>query len=153
MRYALVLLLLAPAASAEMFSSGDIAPGESWSYTFTEVNEQGHTYHCHPHPWMQAMVHVVEDSDGETKTLTVNIVEGANRDDWGYEPAHPVIEVGDTITWVNQGAAVHTVDEDEGTGDHDHDHDHSDHDHDEDSPGLPFVALLLAVVGLALRRR
>ncbi|CAN5348509.1 cupredoxin family copper-binding protein [soil metagenome] len=42
----------------EKFNSGDIAPGESYSYTFTETGT--FPYFCIPHPGMQGTVTVVE---------------------------------------------------------------------------------------------
>ena len=36
------------------FDSGLIAPGESWSHTFTSAGSQ--RYHCTPHPWMKGEV-------------------------------------------------------------------------------------------------
>jgi plastocyanin len=38
----------------EMFDSGDIAPGETFSYTFTEAGT--FDYFCTPHPWMMGTV-------------------------------------------------------------------------------------------------
>ncbi len=40
-----------------LFDSGDLLPGESFSYTFTEVGD--FPYYCIPHPWMSGMVTVV----------------------------------------------------------------------------------------------
>ncbi len=37
-----------------LFGSGDMAPGESFSFTFDEVGE--FTYYCVPHPWMVGTV-------------------------------------------------------------------------------------------------
>jgi plastocyanin len=45
-------------AADESFDSGLLAPGESWSYTFTEAGE--FEYLCTPHPWMRAKVIVSE---------------------------------------------------------------------------------------------
>lgn len=41
-------------AADESFDSGFLAPGESWSHTFTEPGE--FEYLCTPHPWMRAKV-------------------------------------------------------------------------------------------------
>jgi nitrite reductase (NO-forming) len=41
-------------AADESFDSGFLAPGESWSHTFTEPGE--FEYLCTPHPWMRAEV-------------------------------------------------------------------------------------------------
>lgn len=41
-----------------LFDSGFLDPGESYSYTFTEVGEL--SYYCIPHPWMVGSVTVTE---------------------------------------------------------------------------------------------
>ena len=38
----------------DIFDSGFLDPGETWSYTFTEEGE--FEYLCLPHPWMRAKV-------------------------------------------------------------------------------------------------
>ncbi len=147
---ALALLLFVPTVQA--FDSGDIPPGGTWSMKFDTENPAGYSYHCHPHPWMTGMVHVMADTDGKTTTHMVSIIEPADSDAWGYDEQHLEIEVGDTVVWTNTGAAVHTVTEMSGDMDHDHDHDH-DHTGDEESPVpvlLPIVALALVAL---LRRR
>ncbi len=146
----LALLFLIPGVTA--FDSGDIEPEGTWSMTFDEENPSGYMYHCHPHPFMTGMVHVMADSDGEVTTHNVDIVEGEKQDDWGYRVEHLEIEVGDTVVWTNRGEFVHTVTEMSG----DMDHEHGDHDHgtdDQDSP-LPFAfaAVALAIAFLARRR-
>lgn len=40
------------------FNSGDLPPGESYSYTFTETGT--FDYYCIPHPGMEATVTVIE---------------------------------------------------------------------------------------------
>lgn len=159
---ATVLFLLAPSAMAEdpepIPDSGDIAPGETYSHTFTEVYVNGHHYHCHPHPWMWAMVHVNADTDGETTTRHVDIVEGNNSDDWGYSEQHLSIEVGDTVVWTNTGDLVHTVSpgnpDDDGTGHHHDDGHHDEHHGDENGiPGVGVIAALGAVLAAGFLRR
>lgn len=147
-------LLLVPLAAGSHFDSGDMEPGETWSFTFDDEFASGYTYHCHPHPWMTAMVHVNPDTDGEVTTVLVDIVEGASSDDWGYSVEHLTIEVGDTVTWTNAGTMVHTVTamSHDGSGGN---HDHGDHDHGDDpkdTPGLPLMAALSVLLGIALRR-
>lgn len=162
-----VLILAAPAVLAEEIpDSGDIAPGETYSYTFTEVFEDGHYYHCHPHPWMVAMVHVFPEGElasmePGTHTHQVAIVEGETSDDWGYSVDHLSIEVGDTVVWTNDGSIVHTVSPGNPAGEDDHHHgdDHMDDDHmheDEaaDTPAPSLLLVLAAFIGVvALRRR
>lgn len=159
---ATLVLFLAPVVAAEdpepIPESGDIAPGGTYSYTFTEEYVEGHFYHCHPHPWMWAMVHVNADTDGETTTHAVDIVEGNNSDDWGYTPQHLSIEVGDTVVWTNTGDMVHTVspgNPDEGEHDHGDHHDHGEHDHGDETPlpGFELIAAVAAIAAAAFIRR
>ena len=166
MRFTWALLALIsialPASGQTAFDSGDIQPGQKWSWTFDEVMEDGHAYHCHPHPWMTGMVHVVPDTDGEIAVHQVDLVEGADPDAWGYSIEHLYIEVGDSVTWTNTGAQVHTVTEVAG-GDHsDHmddghmDDGHADGAHDagtDEAPGLPLLGLVIAVAIALARRR
>lgn len=157
MAVAVILLLLVPAAQAEEIpDSGDIDPGETYAYTFQEL-EEGLYYHCHPHPQMWAMVHVLENRTEGTTTHHVEIYEVADFDEWGYAPQHLSIEVGDTVVWHNNGTLRHTVSPGNPNGDDGHPHDHGDaHPHDEstDTPALPPLLLGAALVGLvALRRR
>ncbi len=147
---ALGALLLVPAVSA--FDSGDIAPGGIWSMTFPDENPAGYSYHCHPHPNMTGMVHVMPDTDGKVRTHSVDIIEPADFNDWGYDVQHLEIEVGDTVVWTNRGAQIHTVTEMAGDG---HEHDHGEHEHDnagEDSP-LPVAIGLAALAIVAVLRR
>lgn len=161
---ALAAVAVPAGAQEDGFDSGDIAPGASWSHTFTEVFEEGHEYHCHPHPWMEGMVHVQPDSDGETAVVRVDIVEGADSDDWGYSVEHLVIEAGDTVIWTNTGDAVHTVTQVQGDGHGEHGDDpEGDHPHDpaaadgNDAPGPAWVGVLLGIATVltfsVLRRR
>lgn len=107
-----------PVAAADMHAEAmadpgvrsiDLAPGQSWSYTFTE--EGRFDYHCHPHPWMLAGITVVPSSGRAARNYTVEIMEpsGQSFENWTFSPAVTTIEVGDTVTWVNAGTVVHVV--------------------------------------------
>lgn len=155
---AALLSTAAPAGAQDGFDSGSLDSGASWSHTFTEVNEAGHAYHCHPHPWMEGVVHVNPDSDGVTETVEVRIVEGATQDDWGYSVEHLSVEAGDTVVWTNTGSAVHTVTEVAGGDGHgDHDHDGAAAGDGNDASGPAWVGVLLGVATVLavslLRRR
>jgi plastocyanin len=39
------------------FSSPNLKPGSTWEWTFAAPADA--PYHCSPHPWMRAVVHVV----------------------------------------------------------------------------------------------
>jgi plastocyanin len=47
-------------ADDKAFDSGDILPGQSWSFTFRSAGE--FPYHCGPHRWMRGSVQVVARS-------------------------------------------------------------------------------------------
>ncbi len=149
----LSVLLVVPHAAA--FDSGQMRPGDMFSHTFTEENPDGYHYHCHPHPWMTGMVHVNADTDGNTTTHFVDIVESEVVDDWGYSIEHLVIEVGDKVVWTNTGDVIHTVTLMEGDDHGDHgDHDGHGHGaHVENAPAPALGLLILGLAGLALRRR
>lgn len=131
--------------------SKDIAPGQSFQYTFTAPGV--FEYHCHPHPWMVATITIGEAAnDSVPETHVVRIVEARDSKDWGFEPDELAIRAGDTVVWVNDGATVHTIMGSTGVGGgHDgHDHDHS-HPEEKKTPA-PLVLVLLGLA-VALRRR
>ena len=56
-------------------------------------------------------------SDDVEIALTIEIVEGASPDNWGYEPAEATIQVGQAIEFVNAGQIAHTATADDGSFD------------------------------------
>jgi plastocyanin len=101
-----------PAAEADPgLRSPDLAPGDSWSHTFTETGK--FDYHCHPHPWMLAGIEVDASSGRAPMNYTIEIVEpvGEVFGNWTFAPAVTRVEVGDTVTWVNKGTTVHVIQE------------------------------------------
>jgi plastocyanin len=127
------------------FDSGDLAPGDKFTFTFKKAGV--FHYHCEPHPWMEGTVSVHEpgkappkdthedSGDGSSSapppsspsnpsssgsgptTYDVNIVEGGSTDDWGYDPASLSIATGDTVVWTNTGSTDHTVTAEDGSFD------------------------------------
>lgn len=100
------------------FDSKKVAPGARWSYTFNEPGT--FDYHCSIHPHMTGQIIVKgEPVKEEPKTERVEIVEPDPNDQntWGYAPAKLDVEVGTTVTWVNNGAQDHTVTDDDGAFD------------------------------------
>lgn len=126
------------------FDSGDMAPGDKFTYTFKKAGV--FNYNCTPHPWMKGTVSVHEpgkkapqeepEEDGDSgstptspsnpsstsggsgpQTYQVNIVEGGSTDDWGYDPSSLEVGVGDTVVWTNTGSVDHTVTADDGSFD------------------------------------
>jgi plastocyanin/sugar lactone lactonase YvrE len=49
--------------------------------------------------------------------LTIEIVEGATPNEWGYTPENPVIQVGQAVEFVNRGQMWHTATADDGSFD------------------------------------
>lgn len=43
-------------ADDRSFDSGAVAPGQDWQWTFQRPGD--FVYHCTPHPWMKATIHV-----------------------------------------------------------------------------------------------
>ena len=126
------------------FDSGDMAPGDRFTFTFKKAGI--YNYKCTPHPWMTGKITVSEPGKAPPKeepeedeesggssapsspsnpsssgsgptTYQVNIVEGGSTDDWGYDPAALEVGVGDTVVWTNTGSADHTVTADDGSFD------------------------------------
>lgn len=87
----------------------DMQANETWSHTFTE--ETTFEYHCHPHPWMQAKIVVVASDGSPPQNHTINVIEPENFEEWDFDPEELTIMVGDTVTWVNQGAQMHKIGE------------------------------------------
>lgn len=89
--------------------SGDMDSDEDFTRTFEQAG--GFAYHCHPHPWMRALVVVEPDSGAPPETHTVAIVEGLPDapDEWGFMPQNLTIEQGDKVVWTNDGSIIHTV--------------------------------------------
>lgn len=99
------------ASEDEPVVSPDLQPGQSYSVTFNETRLLD--YHCHPHPWMLAQIEVRESSGRASKNWTVGATEPAGQDfdAWNWNPPKLVIEVGDTVTWTNNGTVMHKVQE------------------------------------------
>ena len=91
--------------------SPDLDPGQSWSHTFTELGKMD--YHCHPHPWMLGSITIAPSSGRAPINHTIRIVEpeGQDFEKWTWSPAITTIEVGDTVTWVNEGTVIHVFQE------------------------------------------
>lgn len=89
--------------------SKNLATGRSFSWTFDEPG--GFAYHCHPHPWMRALVVVTPDPGTQPTVHRVAIVEGLPDapSEWGFLPQNITIRQGDTVVWTNQGSMAHSV--------------------------------------------
>ena len=92
-------------------SSGDLAQGESWSYTFTE--EGVTTFWCSPHPSMNGDVKVVPVGTEGARSGEVNVEMSG----YAFSITNLTVEVGTTVTWTNNDAVTHTVELDLEGGD------------------------------------
>ncbi len=96
------------------FDSGDIKAGQSWTHTFDTPGT--YTYTCIYHAWMRGTIVVKGSGSGQASStqagLTVEIPSGAGSDSSvSYSPSalRLVVGVNNTVTFVNQDSAVHTV--------------------------------------------
>ena len=121
-----------------LFSSPDIVPGATFSFTFDRPGAFG--YHCTPHPWMAASIRVVvpggaapppppsppaaapmavahtpraaaTDRAAGPVTHDVDIVEvnPAKPNSWTFDPPTVDARAGDTVVWHNTGTMQHSV--------------------------------------------
>lgn len=106
------------------FDSGDIAPGQTFTYNFTTPGV--FPYYCTIHPWMHGTVTVKQG----IPSVRIDIPVGASNPPtpWNqshlvsnlyYDPAEVVVVIGvnNTITWVNTDSVAHTVTADNGSFD------------------------------------
>ena len=99
------------------FDSGDIHAGQSWTHKFSAVGT--YAFHCTYHSWMQGTVRVVSGTSGGGGT-TITIPSGtASSGSLTYTPSTFTVVVGvnNTVTFVNQDTAKHTVTADGGSFD------------------------------------
>lgn len=89
--------------------SKNLRAGQSFSWTFDEPG--GFAYHCHPHPWMRALVLVEAGPNDDPTVHEVAILEGMPDDPkaWGFWPENLTVREGDTVVWTNEGSVIHTV--------------------------------------------
>lgn len=95
-------------ANNKAFNSGDIKAGSSFEYTFTKPGV--YDYYCIYHAWMKGTVTVKQGS--AVKGVTVNMPAGVGTNTkLNYEPVNITVVIGinNTVTWVNQDNAKHTV--------------------------------------------
>jgi plastocyanin len=121
-----------------IFDSGELASGDTFSWTFDEPGE--FAYHCNIHQRMKATIVVKEavaqagneTSGNETAgnetagNETGGNATGGNEtaggdaveiQDFQFSPDTLEVSVGTTVTWTNAGQATHTVTADDGTFD------------------------------------
>lgn len=110
------------------WDSGDLAPGGSFTFTFSQPGT--YAYQCNIHPSMQAAITVTDSGAGPpaqpptgagTPAAAVPSPTAlappdataapavATVRDFAFEPATLTVAVGATVTWTNTGQARHTV--------------------------------------------
>lgn len=109
--YALSVILLlfmttacgteAEMGSEKLFESGNLAQGESFSYTFQEVGTVD--YFCELHPsQMQGTISVTENADiSERDTVEMENIQ--------FNPNQLTIQPNTEIVWINRDSESHTV--------------------------------------------
>ncbi len=108
---------------AGRFDSGWVSTGQTWTRTFDTAGT--YEYFCTLHPQMVGTV-VVQSAGGTappppaptTTTTAPKVATGSapsagsgtvSMVDNAFSPARMTVRVGSTVTWVNNGAAVHTA--------------------------------------------
>jgi plastocyanin len=110
---------------APAFDTSFLEPGLSKTITFTQAsNASGFAYFCVPHQSIGMAGHVVVRSPGsqlavheakqrEKRDKDKKVRESVNAtvriSNFRYNPETVEIQVGDTVTWVNEDAAPHTA--------------------------------------------
>lgn len=91
----------AETGTKKLFDSGNIAAGESFSYTFS--NEGSFDYYCEIHaPNMQGNVQVTAGATS-TDPDTVEMINDQ------FSPQQITVPPGTEIVWINRGMESHTV--------------------------------------------
>ena len=97
-------------ATDHSFDSGNMKPGDSWTHQFTTAGT--YTYYCVYHSWMKGTIVVKSSTSSSSGGFTVKIPSGAGSDSsLNFSPANIklVVGVNNTVTFLNQDSAIHTV--------------------------------------------
>lgn len=140
-------LAAVPAAAQDpAFDSGNLASGDTFSWTPGEPGTYG--YHCTYHGSMTGTVTVTDGQAGDDVEVRI---EG-----FAFHPANVTVTTGTTITWTNLDDTGHTVTADEDAGSVDADDGGTVDDGTTDSPGPGVlgsaVGLVIASLVVAGRR-
>ncbi|MFB5597776.1 MAG: plastocyanin/azurin family copper-binding protein [Nitrosopumilaceae archaeon] len=94
----------------ETFDSGLLNAGEKFVLDTTDLSLGEYEYMCIVHPWMVA--YLVVEEPAEIQTTVVSIPQGAGFQQPGqvyYDSNLVMIDVGKTVSWVNDDEQIHTV--------------------------------------------
>lgn len=96
------------AGSEYQFDSGLVMEGDEFRLDTTDIPAGEYPYLCIVHPWMSSVL-TVQDAAAPN---SVSIPEGAEVNEPGriyYDPETIDIASGETVTWINDDVAAHTV--------------------------------------------
>lgn len=100
-------LIGGPLSHGAIFNSGDIAPGESFSWDVgTEYEGTTIPYHCHYHA-DAGMVGTIEVT--ESYGVMVELHTAISMSATNFEPSEMTTSPGAIVTWTNNSSAIHTV--------------------------------------------
>lgn len=103
---ALTLAAIPASAQDPAFDSGNLASGDSFSWTPEEPGTYG--YHCAYHSSMTGTITVNDGEAGQDVEIEI--------DGFAFQPADVTVTTGTTITWTNLDDTGHTVTADEDAG-------------------------------------
>lgn len=103
---ALTLVAIPASAQAPAFDSGNLASGDSFSWTPEEPGTYG--YHCTYHSSMTGTITVTDGEAGQDVEIEI--------DGFAFHPENVTVTTGTTITWTNLDDTGHTVTADEDAG-------------------------------------
>ena len=92
----------------ETFDSGLFNEGETFQLDTNNLEIGEYEYYCVVHPWMVSTLIIEEPKE----PVTVIMPEGSGIQQEGqiyYDPENIQISVGDTVLWINEDSAMHTV--------------------------------------------
>ncbi len=91
------------------FNSGSIAPGATWNYTFTSPGT--FSYYCQFHNWMKGTVVVKQLAPGNLLSVVTIPAGTSGNQNLNFEPNNFIVIIGvnNTVKFVNEDSAVHTV--------------------------------------------
>ncbi len=94
--------------------SAMLATDATFEHAFAEPGD--YTFHCHPHPWMTGILHVVDDDVAPVNASFEMSDAGADGGDgkMGFaslDTGQPfaTVRTGGNVTWTNHGTLSHNV--------------------------------------------
>lgn len=87
-----------PPPQGQSFDSGNLSPGETFSFTFD--TEDMIEYICTIHPEMEGSVTIEDGAGSEQDTVIIDNLE--------FMPSDITIAPGTEVTWINQDDVAHT---------------------------------------------